>query len=153
MKKVLFLLTFVFAAGMVSAQKCNKSASKKCCAKKTQTAAVQTTPETQVASMIAEADAAAALDETIEKKVCETSGKVSYSQKSVCSTSGKVSFQDVMYDSEAKTFVNVSPSATVKASTAEVIPVSESAPAKPAACSKSKKSCAKTCAKKKAMEQ
>ncbi len=52
----------------------------------------------------------ASLDTSIEKRVCEKSGSVSYVKKNVCAVSGTVSFQDVEYCSKSAKFVNVSPS-------------------------------------------
>lgn len=51
----------------------------------------------------------ASMDETIERRVCEKSGNVSYWQKSTCEKSGNVSFTQVSYDASANKFVNVSP--------------------------------------------
>ncbi len=48
---------------------------------------------------------AAEADATIEKKVCEKSGKVSYVKKDVCEKSGKVSFASVSYDAAQGQFV------------------------------------------------
>lgn len=53
---------------------------------------------------------AASLDGTIDRRVCETSGKVSYYKKDVCEKSGKVSFSQVQYDAATSQFVNVAPS-------------------------------------------
>lgn len=53
---------------------------------------------------------AASLDQSIDRRVCETSGKVSYYKKEVCEKSGKVSFEQVQYDATAGQFVNVAPS-------------------------------------------
>lgn len=149
MKKLMFLCSFVLIAGMASAQTCSKSAKKACCASKATTAAVETAPSsTQVASVIAEADALAMADETIEKTVCSASGKVSYHQKSVCAKSGKVSTNEVMYDSAEKAFVNSETNNMVKSTTAEVLPVAENASKDAKSCSKSSKQCAKACSKK-----
>ncbi len=150
MKKLVFLFSFVLVAGMASAQSCSKSAKKACCASKAKTAAVQTTPTTQVASVIAEADALAMADETIEKKVCSASGKVSYHQKSVCAKSGKISSSEVMYDAEEKAFVNAATNNMVKSTTAEAATVGKK---EVKACTKGAKSCAKSCAKKATLEQ
>ena len=57
---------------------------------------------------------AASLDENIERRVCENSGKVSYYRKSTCEKSGKVSYNPVNYDSASSTFVNVSPAQVTK---------------------------------------
>ncbi|MEZ4948508.1 MAG: hypothetical protein R2879_14395 [Saprospiraceae bacterium] len=52
----------------------------------------------------------ASMDETIERRVCEKSGTVSYWKKETCAKSGNVSFSEVSYDSANGQFVNVSPS-------------------------------------------
>ncbi len=54
----------------------------------------------------------AANDASIEKKVCEKSGKVSYMRKATCEKSGKTSFTPVQYDAGSKKFVNVAPAAS-----------------------------------------
>jgi hypothetical protein len=54
----------------------------------------------------------ASMDETIERRVCEKSGTVSYWKKETCAKSGNVSFAEVSYDSANGQFVNVSPSET-----------------------------------------
>lgn len=53
------------------------------------------------------AEKAAASDASIEKKVCETSGKVSYVRKNVCEKSGKVSYTSVSYDAMSGKFVSL----------------------------------------------
>jgi len=160
MKKVLFLFSFVLFAGMMTAQtaetapkkSCAKSCAKTCTkgASKTVSTDAIKVNEGQVASLIAEADALAASDESVERRECATSGKVSYFQKSVCSTSGKVSSHEVQYCSTSKGFVNVAPSTMAADAEAKVIQVSDKAAKKGAAkpaCSASKKSCSKTCTK------
>ena len=81
----------------------------------------------------------AANDETIESKVCEKSGKVSYFTKSTCAKSGKTSMSPVKYCSDSKKFVNVAPAADIQlvggGSNAELV-------------AGEKKSCAKSCAAK-----
>jgi hypothetical protein len=66
----------------------------------------------------AKAAKAASMDESIEKKVCEKSGKVSYHKKSVCEKSGKVSYQEVQYDEASAQFVTLDET-DVKASSAK----------------------------------
>lgn len=124
MKKLLMLVAFLGLVNMAQAQ-CTKSAKtagtkSACCAKTTAAAAK-----------------AASLDESIEQRVCEKSGKVSFVKKSVCETSGNVSFADVEYCTKSEKFVNVSPS-DVKA-----VNASMDMDAKPA-CSKSKAACTKS---------
>ena len=88
MKKILILFTFMsFVSFAVNAQNCSHAK------KSTSTATAETTSE--YGKMVANA---AAMDETIEQRVCEKSGKVSYARKSVCEVSGKVSYTDVEYD-------------------------------------------------------
>ncbi len=106
MKKFMLLLALVsFAAlGTMNAQ-CShaKKAGEK--------AAVESTDAstTEAASM------AASLDENIEKKVCATSGTVSFVKKETCSKSGKVSYSNVEWNDADAKFVNVSPSEKAKA--------------------------------------
>jgi len=57
----------------------------------------------------------ASMDASIEKRVCEKSGSVSYVRKNVCSASGNVSFKNVEYCSKSGQFVNISPSKAVSA--------------------------------------
>lgn len=96
MKKLFLLFALVsFAAlGTVEAQ---------CHGKKSATATEVNTNDEAAAKL-------ASMDETIERRVCEKSGNVSYWQKSVCEKSGNVSFSQVSYDTAEGTFVNVSPS-------------------------------------------
>ncbi len=99
MKKIFVLFTFMSVVSFaVNAQNCSHA--------KTGVTAV-TQEQENYAKTVA---AAAAIDESIEKKVCSKSGNVSYERKNVCSTSGKVSFTSVEYDAASKKFVNVSPS-------------------------------------------
>jgi hypothetical protein len=148
MKKVLILFAFVFSAGMVSAQTCTK-AEKAACAKsgktciKTGTASAD--GETKVASALSVAEIAAENDPTIERKVCEYSGNVSFYKKNVCEKSGKVSMTEVMFDEEASTFVNVSPKDMDEKEAKVVKTASESETVKTKACCKGKaKSCSKS---------
>lgn len=158
MKKVLFLFSFLLLAGMMTAQTADAPAKKSCaktCAKTCTKGATKTVSTDaininagQVAAIVAEADALAASDESIERRECATSGKVSYYQKSVCATSGKVSSNEVEYCSTSKGFVA---SSVMEADAdAKIIQVSDKsakgAAAKPA-CSASKKECAKKCTK------
>ncbi|MBK9272346.1 MAG: hypothetical protein IPM48_12195 [Saprospiraceae bacterium] len=95
--KNLFFVLFVFLLGgmvQVSAQSCSKSKAAGCCASKT-------------ASAEKAALKAAELDPTIEKKVCEKSGKVSFYRNTVDETGVSVSTQ-VMYDEGKAMFVNQS---------------------------------------------
>lgn len=95
MKKVLFLLSFVFALGLASAnaQSCHSAATastgKSCCASK--------------------AAKAASVDPSIEKRTSDD-GAVSYVRKET-DTQGNVRFVSVQYDETANSFVNVAPKA------------------------------------------
>lgn len=161
MKNVLFLFSFLLFAGMMTGQTAETPTKKSCaktCAKTCTKGATKTVSTDainidagQVAAIVAEADALAASDESVERRECATSGKVSYFQKSVCATSGKVSSNEVKYCSTSKGFVA---SSVMEADAdAKIIQVSDKAAkagaAKPA-CSASKKECAKKCAAKKA---
>lgn len=100
MKKIFVLFTFMSLVSFaVNAQNCSHAK------KSSSSASVEKTSE--YAKTVA---AAAELDESVEQKVCEKSGKVSYIRKSVCEKSGKVSYADVEYDAATAKFVNVSPS-------------------------------------------
>ena len=95
MKKIVFLLGFglVLGLGNVNAQ-CKKSGA--ACCKSKGTAAVGMTPTnaSSIADMpVSEAALTAATsDASIEKKVCEQSGKVSFQRKAVDATTGAVSY-------------------------------------------------------------
>ena len=157
MKQLLLLFAFVLSAGMVSAQdtakkSCSKSskACAKTCAKGKSSASVD--GDTKVASALSAADLVAEKDESIEKRVCDITGSVAYFQKATCEKSGKVTMTEVEFDEAQNVFVNVSPREMMtseKEGTA-VKAASKSADAsKKKACSGSKKSCKKTCGKKK----
>ncbi len=138
MKRIVLLFAMVMVAGLISAQSCSKT-----CTKGAKTAAVSV-DEGQVASLIAEADALAASDATIERRECSTSGKVSYFQKSTCSVSGAVSNEEVKYCGDSKAFIKVA-SATMEA---DASADGAAAPVSKKACSAAEKaSCAKTCSK------
>ncbi|MFT5801190.1 MAG: hypothetical protein ACI9VN_001399 [Patescibacteria group bacterium] len=122
MKKLFMFIAFLGLVNMAQAQ-CAKTASKSACCAKTMATA------TKVAS----------LDGSIEKKVCEKSGSVSFVKKSVCEKSGNVSFSNVEYCTKSNKFVNVSPSSM----NAKAVNASMDAKAKPA-CSKSKAACSKS---------
>ena len=107
---------------------------------KTEKAAATATAAAKLASM----------DASIEKRVCEKSGTVSYVRKSICEKSGTVSFTNVVYSPETAKFVNASPSKMAKkaCSKAEKAACSKST-SKKACCSKSKKAaCTKSASKK-----
>ena len=58
-------------------------------------------------SCAAKAEKAAVMDDMIEKRVCDKSGKVSYHKKAVCEVSGKVSYTEVQYDEASAQFVDL----------------------------------------------
>ena len=105
MKRIFAGLTFFFCLSMAQGiaqvntspvaedtkevKACSKS--KKACAK----------------SCAAKAAKAANMDESVEQRVCEKSGKVSYYQKMSCPVTGKVSEQQVRYDVASAKFVAV----------------------------------------------
>lgn len=97
MKKLLFFVLLASAAWTVQAQTAKHN-----CTGAASSASAEVSDEA-----IAQA---ASLDETIERRVCETSGKVSYYRKDVCQKSGKVSYEPVSYDATTSQFVNASPS-------------------------------------------
>lgn len=120
MKKLFMLFAVLSFVGLstVNAQTCTKSASasKSCCS--------------------ATVAKAASMDDSIEKRTCETSGKVSYVRKEVCSTSGKTSYTNVEYDASTKKFVNISPTHNADAA-------KKSCTKGKASCTKGKSSCTK----------
>jgi hypothetical protein len=100
MKKIFVLFAFMSLVSFaVNAQTCPHAK------KSSSSASVEATSD--YAKTVA---AAAAMDESIEQKVCAKSGNVSYEKKNVCEVSGKVSYTAVEYDAATAKFVNVSPS-------------------------------------------
>jgi len=140
MKKILFFFSFFMLVGLSANAQCSKSTAsgkkascaKACAAKKT----AQAESTTKVASAIAEAEVAAESDESIEKRVCEKSGSVSFYQKSVCEKSGKVSWNQVEYNSDSQSFTQVASASMEKDVETGEIKKGD------------KKSCSKSCAKK-----
>jgi len=119
MRRYLLLFAVLCFAGLGTANaQCSKSA-KASCAKKS-VKATSTDAETFAMN-------AALEDETVERKVCSASGKVSYHQSSTCAKSGAVSVNEVKWCTNSNKFVNVSPSAATGKT-----------------CSKGKAACAKT---------
>ncbi len=100
MKKLLLLLLLVPAALTIQAQSAKHNCASHSAAATSVSAEVSDEAIAQAAS----------LDESIERRVCETSGKVSYYRKDVCQKSGKVSYEAVSYDAANGQFVNASPS-------------------------------------------
>ena len=144
MKKIVFLLGFglVLGLGNVNAQ-CKKSGA--ACCKSKGTAAVGMTPTnaTSIADMpVSEAALTAATsDASIEKKVCELSGKVSFQRKAVDATTGAVSYTDVVYDEAKAMFVNQV--ATEASTSTEKKSCGAGASSGKSCCKKGQKSCAK----------
>ena len=107
MKKFTLLFALVLGFGLTGVQAQSHSDAKASCAKtcsKTAKSAKQTD------SGSAEAAAKlASMDESIEKKVCEHSGKVSYSRTAV-GKDGEAMVTAVSYDAPSNTFVSVSDS-------------------------------------------
>ncbi len=118
------LLSCTFTVGTLSAQACCKG--KKTCSKTAEASA-----STDQAYVVAASDAASK-DATIEKRVCEKSGKVCFYRNSK-DANGASASTEVMYDQATATFVNL-------AATGE----------NAKACSSGKKACckgAKSCSK------
>lgn len=164
MRNILLLAAFVMTASFATAQTCSKSKKScaKTCAAKKASADAATATATDVAmegeasasnvlsaQAIAElADIAAKNDETIQRKECQYSGKVSYFQKSECAKSGKISMNEVKYCTDSQAFVNASPSEVMSAEgEAKVIKTAETVDGKvqssgtKKACCKGKKKC------------
>ncbi|MCC6816858.1 MAG: hypothetical protein IT267_10640 [Saprospiraceae bacterium] len=121
MKKVLFfiLLGSFLTIGTLSAQ-CCKGGAKKSCSKSSQASNLKA----DEAYVLAASDAAAK-DASIEKRVCEKSGKVSFFRNTT-DASGATASTEVMFDQGTATFVN-----------------SSSTSGKKSCCSKGSKSCSK----------
>lgn len=154
MRKILFLFTFILATGLTANAQCSKSASadKACCAsKKTAGADAKACSGSKVASasMESEAEMAAAANENIQKRVCETSGKVTYYEKSVCEHSGSVSWNEVEYNANEKKFTRVASAGMERNATTGEVKTTEKACCKKdgdkACCKKDgNKSCSKS---------
>ncbi len=150
------MVAFAFVGTALAAQTktCSKSAMKTCskaemaaCKKAGVTCIImdEGASETEVAAALASAELAAENSESIEKKVCDKTGAISFYEKSVCSKSGKVSKAEVYYDVKEASFVNVSPKDVMSAEKeAKVVKTSTKSAKK--SCSKSGKKC---CASKK----
>ena len=106
MKKLFVLFAFMgLVSFAVNAQTC--------CAKKS-----ASTTSVESNDVIVKA---ASLDASVEQRVCEKSGSVSFVRKNVCEKSGKVSYVDVQYDAATQKFVNVSPSDNAHATTSSKV--------------------------------
>jgi len=129
MKKLFFFAAFLCAASLttVNAQ-CTKSAktagTKTACCAKTKAATAK----------------AVSADASIEKRVCEKSGAVSYFRNKECAVSGKITSTEVEFDAKTSTFVNVSPSRGD-------MPAAETVGAKKACSAADKAACSKKCTK------
>lgn len=103
MKKLTLLFALVIGFGLTSVQAqshCDKKASASCIKKCSKS-------DSQADAGTADAAAKlASLDETIEPKMCEHSGKVSYSRKAVGSD-GDVTYQAVSYSASTNEFVSL----------------------------------------------
>ena len=105
MKKITLLLAFFMVAGLAGMQA--QSTAKKDCAR----SCAKTCTKSSEGTASSEAEAAALLasqDESIQKKVCETSGTVSY-VRTVTNDEGVASTVNVKYDASKKQFVNMAP--------------------------------------------
>lgn len=99
---LLVLLSCTFTVGTLSAQACCKG--KKACSKST----ASSSTEVDQAYVMAASDAAAK-DASIEKRVCEHSGKVSFFKNSK-DANGATASTEVTFDQATATFVNMAPS-------------------------------------------
>lgn len=126
----------------------------KCTSKAVAVAALeQVTNESEAsASNVLSASVAAEVladtDESISRKECPMSGKVSYFRKSECAKSGKISMDEVKYCTKSEDFVNVSPSEMSAEKEAKVIKTADTVDgqvqttkSKKKACCKGKKKC------------
>jgi len=117
----------------------------KCTSKAAGTAALaEVTKESEAnGSNVLSASAAAELlaesDESISRKECSLSGKVSYFKKSECSKTGKVSMDEVKYCTKSEAFVNASPSEMAKEMPAKVIKTADTVDGKVMSAKSSKK--------------
>lgn len=122
---LLVLLSCTFSMGTLSAQACCKG--KKACSKSTASA----TTEVDQAYVMA-ASEAASKDASIEKRVCEHSGKVCFFKNSK-DANGATASTEVTFDQATSTFVNMAPSSAN----------SKSCCSAKKSCCKSAKSCSK----------
>lgn len=92
------------------------------------------------------AEKAALADDSIERKVCSQSGKVSYYKNTTCPASGKVTSQRVHWDEAKATFVSAKMEAGASTKTCTKAAKKECS-ANAVKTSTSKKQCAKKCKK------
>jgi len=134
MKKVFFLFAClsVFALSAQAQKACAKT-----CTKSKKVTMAQGAAASVDDAVIAKA---ASLDDSIERKVCDKSGAVSYHMNYKCAETGKMTSKQVTYDASTAKFVNYSPSkaeGTAKKACC-------AAGAKKACCAGGKKACSKT---------
>ncbi|NOT37202.1 MAG: hypothetical protein HOP11_07470 [Saprospiraceae bacterium] len=127
MKKLIFfvLLGSVLSIGTISAQ-CSHGAKKSC--SKSAEASASTDP-----AYVMAASEAATKDASIEKRVCEKSGKVCFYKNTQDATGSTVS-TEVTFDQATATFVNATPATESKKACCS---------SKKACCAKGAKSCSK----------
>ncbi len=106
MKKFTLLFTFILGFGITGIQAqshCDKSAAASCSKTCSKSAKQADSGSAEAAAKLA------SMDESIEGKVCEHSGNVSYSRKDVGSD-GEVKFTSLTYSASANEFVAVTDS-------------------------------------------
>ena len=103
MNKILILSTLFLAFGVysASAQSCCKKGAEKSCSKTEASAKLVTYDEATLAA----ATKLAEQNDNIDKKVCDYSGKVSFTEKSVSPETGDVVLTKVVYSAEKEAFV------------------------------------------------
>lgn len=99
-----FLLAFALL-GFVSFAAQGQS----CCAKAGKTAGVKSDISCSSSSSNSEAFKAASLDDSIEQRVDNTTGKVSFVRREVDASTGQATYVPVEFSSETKRFVNQAP--------------------------------------------
>jgi hypothetical protein len=100
MKKLFFVLALVgFASFAAQAQSCCSKGAK---------GASASADKTEASCSTSAADKAASLDDSIEKRVDEASGKVSFVRRTVNAASGESTYAPVEYCSESNAFVSKS---------------------------------------------
>jgi hypothetical protein len=100
MKQVLLLFVLAFVSVQVNAQKA-------CCAKDAKKATTEA--QTSVKSVMLEADLIASNDNSIEKRVDEETGDVSFVKKVMDENTGEAIYHPVVYNHKTKAFVNDNP--------------------------------------------
>lgn len=100
MKQVFLLFVLAFISVQLNAQKA-------CCAKDAKKATTEA--QTSVKSVMLEADLIASNDESIEKRVDEETGEVSFVKKVMDENTGEAIYHPVVYNPKTKAFVNNNP--------------------------------------------